>query len=154
MERIDLIEKRGKVWDANQGKAQIAHAELTTSVEESLTKELQVVDRRVREYVRQLEYQTQELAGKVERLGLEVASSRALLAPRSTEDRTTHQTAPEPRMSTPMPTQRAGKAWTEGVLSEGLTVRNASTTRDTNLIRKPNMYDGQSHGRRIMLNFT
>jgi hypothetical protein len=107
VERIDLIEKRGKVWDANQGKAQIAHAELTTSVEESLTKELQVVDRRVREYVRQLEYQTQELAGKVERLGMEVASSRVLLAPQSTEDRTTHQTVPEQRMSTPMPTQRA-----------------------------------------------
>jgi hypothetical protein len=47
-------------------------------------------------------------------------------------------------MSTPMPTQRAGKAWTGGVWSEGLTVRNASTTRDANLIRKPNMYDGQS----------
>ena len=75
VERIDLIEKRGKVWDANEGKAQIAYAELTTRVEESLTKELQVVDAKVREYVRQLEYQTQELAGKVERLGMEVASS-------------------------------------------------------------------------------
>ena len=55
VERIDLIEKRGKVWDANQGKAQIAYAELTTRVEESLTKELQVVDAKVREYVRQLD---------------------------------------------------------------------------------------------------
>jgi hypothetical protein len=55
VERIDLIEKRGKVWDANEGKAQIAYAELTTRVEESLTKELQVVDAKVREYVRQLD---------------------------------------------------------------------------------------------------
>ena len=142
---FEAIENKSKVWDWTcEDKFQAAQAELTTRVFDFAVKEVKSFDARTGEYIRRLETETQELSTKIERLGMETASLKESLATYSAEKprRSVHA---EPRVSTPMPVHRSYEAWPGNQLTQSIPGgKTSSTMRDGNLIRKPNMYDGQT----------
>jgi hypothetical protein len=149
VERIETIEMRGKAWDLNESKIQAVSAELTTRVQALFTNELKSADISVRRYVGGLEYQNQELLKKIERLENEMLSLKASLTSMTerADIKTNRPTPKEPRISTPMatPMYKSDEDWTHHPLAPSMSAKDsASTSRVGNLVRKPNLYDGQT----------
>ena len=148
VERIEVIEMRSKAWDLNENKAAVAEAKLVALVQESLTEQFTLFDEREKLRVGKLEYENRELSKKIERLARETASLKASVAVRSdlegSQPTREKLNASTPTNSTPL--YKTGEEWTSTQSATSASFKKSATSmeRESKVIGKPNMYDGQT----------
>ena len=146
--RIEVIEMQSKAWDLNENKAAVAEAKLVARVQEVCTEQFTLFDEREKQRVGKLEYENRELSKKIERLAREIVSLKASLTERSGFEGSQltgrKLNASTPTISTPMYT--AGEEWTSNQSATSVGFRKSATSMEgeSKVIRKPNMYDGQT----------
>ena len=149
VERIELIEMQSKAWDLNKNKAAVAEAKLVARVQEVCTEQFTFIDERDKQREGKLEYENRELSKKIERLAREIVSLKASLAERSGFEGSQltgrKLNASTPTISTPRYTD--GEEWTSNrtsATSVGFRKSATSMERESKVICKSNMYDGQT----------
>ena len=117
-------------------------------MQEVCTEQFTLFDERDKQRVGKLEYENRELSKKIERLAREIVSLKASLAERSgfegsqlTGRKLNNST---PTISTPRYTD--GEEWTSNQSPTSVGFRKSATSmeRESKVIGKPNMYDGQT----------
>ena len=132
----------------NENKAAVAEAKLVARVQEVCTEQFTLFNERDKQRVGKLEYENRELSKKIERLAREIVSLKASLTERSGFEGSQltgrKLNASTPTISTPMYT--AGEEWTSNQSATSVGFRKSATSmeRESKVIRKPNMYDGQT----------
>ena len=143
---------QSEAWDLNENKAAVAEAKLVARVQEVWTEQFTLFDERDKQPVGKLEYENRELSKKIERLTREIGSLKASLKASERSGFEGSQltgrklNASTPTISTPMYTDQSAT-------SVGFTKSATSMERGSRVIRKPNMYDGQTSWKLTMLNF-